>query len=132
MDIVRHIYISEYHNRITLAIKDDDGSTSIVKYEDGTGFQEKIVDLFIDILTYRIRVAKNVSPLLNSLTSREGKEARRTMELLKRAYGLDHQFSVYSTKQEQARRERAMAELRERLYSMYVSNAEGLNGPRFY
>lgn len=132
MDIVRHIYISEYHNRITLAIKDDDGSTSVVKYEDGTDFNEKIVDLFLDILTYRIRVAKNVSPFLNSITCCDDKESRRTMDLLKRAYGLDQPFSVYSTKQEQARRDKAMCELRERLYSLYVAHAEGLNGPRFY
>ena len=132
MDIVRHIYLNEYHNRITLAIKDDDGSTTMVRYEEGTAFDEKIVDLLLDVMTFRIRVGKNVSPFLNSIVTSNSKEARETFALLNKAYGLDKQFSVYATKAELARRESAMAALRQRLYNMYREHAEGINGPRLY
>lgn len=132
MEIVRHIYINEYHNRITLAIKDDEGETSIVRYEEGTAFDEKIVDLFIDVITFRLRFCKKVSPFLNSLADRTTAESKRAFVLLDQAFGLDRPYNIYPTKRDLARRDAAMKALREHLLKVYQSHSEEINGQRLY
>ena len=132
MDIVRHFYISEYHNRITIAIKDDDGNTSIVRYEEGTAFDEKIVDLFIDVLTFRLRFCKKVSPFLNKLSNRETTAAKKAEVLLDQAYGVDKPYNIYPSPAEMARRAAAMEKLRNHLLNLYRSHSEELNGQRLY
>lgn len=132
MEIVRHIYINEYHNRITLAIKDDEGATSIVRYEEGTAFDEKIVDLFIDVITFRLRFCKKVSPFLNSLADRTTAESKRAFVLLDKAFGLDRPYNIYPSKLDLARRDAAMKSLRAHLFEVYKSHSEEINGQRLY
>lgn len=124
MEVVRNLCVNEQTNRVLIGLKDDEGGYIIVRYEEGTDFEDKIVDLLFDILTSRLRVSRRVSPFLNALSQPNNKANKRTYELLDSALGLDRPYSLYTTKEEQERRRKATLVLRARLYNIYLSNKE--------